>query len=463
MEDPQNPLPTVPLHPATEQPPAPAAAVLQTDYFDARRSPRRNVLREAFQWPWFWPISATAYLVIGLMLLGGFSLLSAVVFEGGREVGGAVILLGLLLLAASARLVKGIRRNRARTLFGYLEQAARLNLPLPAMLRAAESAETGGPRRAIRRLRARLEDGLPVARALDEAVAGTSPRMVKLVDAGERIGRLGAVLRRLVEQDRATPRRDPSETIFLQWYPLVLTIGVVGVTVVLAVFVLPKYQRILTDFHRPVPAIIHWFAASSDTLLIVCAVVGSLLLGTYVGRLTAAIFAPRLRRPAVVSFIIDSVRWHLPLVRGVEHGRGLADVCNVMADCLEAGHTPAQALADAKELKLNAVLRRRVRHWGERVESGVPLADAARASGMPSLLVGMLASAPGADVPRVLQFLARYYESRFGRSTELLRAAIIPTMAIGFGAVVLVMACTLLLPMIDMADAMCAKLSQGGP
>ena len=140
----------------------------------------------------------------------------------------------------------------------------------------------------------------------------------------------------------------------------------------------------------------------------------------------------------------------------------MADVCNVLADALEAGHAPPQALTNAAELKLNAVLRRRLRRWAQRVEAGVPLADAARAARMPKLLVGMLSSASGADVPRVLQFLARYYESRFSRASELLRGAILPTMAVGFGALVLLIACSLLLPLADLADAMCAKLSQGG-
>ena len=431
------------------------------EYVDTRLNPKPGTFRRIMQSPWFWPISALAYVGIGYVLVGGFAAALGVA-AGLPAVVGMGSLLGLLLLAATAHLLGGIRRNRARTALGYLEQAARLNLPLPAMLHAAESAETGGGRAAIQLLRARLEDGVPVASAFGQALSGASPRQVSLIGAGERVGRLGQALRRLTDQDRCKPRRDPANTIYLQVYPLVLSLAVSTICALLILFVIPKYKRILHDFHAPVPAALDWLGDWSGTVIPLCGAIASLLLLSYVGRMTAAIFSPRLRRPAVLEWIVDRTLWGLPLARGIVRGRGMADVCNVAADALDAGYSPALALADASELKVNAILRRRVRHWAALVEAGQPLADAARAARMPKLLVGMLSTASGEDVPRVLQFLARYYESRFSRSAELLRGAAIPTMAMGFGAVVLFMAYTLLVPLISLADAMCSKLNQGG-
>lgn len=430
------------------------------EYLDNRLMPRHGVLGPVLRSPWFWPIAVFCYAVIGCMLVGAFAAAVAAPVQS-RILVVLGCLLGLLLLTATSRLLRGIRRNRACMVLGYLEQAARLNLPLPAMLEAAESAEAGGARRALRRLRIRLEDGMPVFQALGEALSGASLREVRLIDAGERTGRLAAALRRLIEQDRAAPRRDPAGTIFLQWYPLILTAGVTGVCSLLMIFVVPRYRRILGDFHRPSPSSLQWFDHRGESLFTGLAIAAGLLVLMYVARMTATIFSPRLGRPAVLGWIIDPILWHLPVARGVVRGRGLTDVCNVLADALEAGNTPAQALADSADLKLNAVLRRRVRRWGERVRAGVPFADAARAARMPGLLVGMLGGASGNDVPRVLQFLARYYESRFSRAAELLRGAIIPTVAIGFGSVVLAMAYAVIVPLIDLADMLCSKLNQG--
>jgi type II secretory pathway component PulF len=74
---------------------------------------------------------------------------------------------------------------------------------------------------------------------------------------------------------------------------------------------------------------------------------------------------------------------------------------------------------------------------------------------MPALLVGLLAAAPaGDDVPRVLRFLARYHESRFSRSAELLRAVLVPGLALTFGTIVACLALAAYLPMIRLIDSL---------
>jgi type IV pilus assembly protein PilC len=179
--------------------------------------------------------------------------------------------------------------------------------------------------------------------------------------------------------------------------------------------------------------------------------------------MTVAILAPRLPRPAVLEWLGDRLLWHLPVAGRMTRARGLADVCNVLADALGAGSSPVSALTDASELKLNGILRRRVRRWAERADAGLPLADAARAAGMPKLIVGLLATtAAGDDLPRVLRFLARYYESRFSRAAELLRSAAAPLLAVVFGALVLVVALAVMTPLVELVDALAGKLS-GGP
>jgi len=409
--------------------------------------------------PWFWPISALCYVAVGYVGLSVFAYTGAF---GLPALVGMQSILGLLLLTSAAILMRGVRANRAQTILDYLEQAVRLNLPLPAMLQAAEQAETPGLRRQLLRLRTRLEIGIPVARALDESVAGVPPRTLSLIEAGERIGRLGPALSRLAMRREQSPRRDPSSGIFLRWYALILWVGVIGASSVLAIFVLPKYNQILHDFKLPIPAAFRWVNALGDDIPWIAAALSLPLLLIYVGRMTSAILAPRLARPAVLTWAGDRLLWHLPLTGRVARARGLADVCNVLADAAEAGSSPVSALNDATALKINGVLRRRVRRWAERADAGLPLADAARAAGMPKLVVGLLATSAGGDVPRVLRFLDRYYESRFSRAAELLRGAAAPLLAIVFGSLVLIIGLAVMTPLIELADAL-GSTWNGGP
>jgi type II secretory pathway component PulF len=54
----------------------------------------------------------------------------------------------------------------------------------------------------------------------------------------------------------------------------------------------------------------------------------------------------------------------------------------------------------------------------------------------------------------VLRFLARYHESRFNRAAELLRAVLVPLLALTFGVVVAAMALAVFQPMIDLMNAL---------
>src|SRR5215213_9717495 len=97
-------------------------------------------------------------------------------------------ILGVLLLISVAMFFRGLRRSRAVAALNYVEQAVRLNLPLPPMLLAAERGETGRLRTKLRRLRERLENGYPLAAAMDRTLPGLPARTIGLVAAAERTG-----------------------------------------------------------------------------------------------------------------------------------------------------------------------------------------------------------------------------------------------------------------------------------
>ena len=373
--------------------------------------------------------------------------------------------LGLLFLIAIGMFFRGLRRGRAVAALNYVEQAVRLNLPLPPMLEAAEQGETGRLGTKLRKLRQKLEDGAAIGAAMDQTLPGLPARAIGLIAAAERNGSLAATLGRLVRELRRKPQAhgDPSRAILLRWYPLVLLLGLSSTLGMFAVFVMPKYEQIFRDFDVNLPKITiytthvwGWVGPPLGLLMVAVALVLS-------GQMLAEALAPRSawrdRGPQAgpAQLLLDWVGWWLPLSRSVVRSRGLADVCHVLADAAAAGRPADAALHDAARLRINTVLRRQVTHWASQIVAGVPLAEAARRAGMPPLVSGMLApvSTPGkgsADVQEVFAFLARYYDGRFSRSAALLEGAAVPAMVMLFGFFVASAALGLMLPMMELID-----------
>ena len=395
------------------------------------------------------------WLIAGCFALGAIA--GLVWLVSSRYFAGASPVLGVLLLVSIGMFARNLRRSRSVAALNYLEQAVRLNLPLPPMIAAAEAGERGRLGRKLGALRAYLEGGQPLAASLDHAVPGLPPRAVGLIAAAERNGRLPSTLARLVRELCRPPQRDPSRAILLRWYPAVLTLGLTLTLGAFSVFVAPKLNAIFHDFQIPVPALTRRMTELWLYLSIPLAVVAAFLTLLFAGRLFTETVSPAWAR---VNFgplgdLPGLLAWWTPVARGVVRGRGLADVCHVLADAMSAGRPMHAALRDAALLDINVVLRRQVLRWAEAVEQGVPLADAAREAGMPRLVAGMLAttsSRGAADAAGTFEFLARYYDGRFSRAAALLEGAVVPAMVLFFAFFVASAALGMFLPLVDLMN-----------
>jgi type II secretory pathway component PulF len=407
--------------------------------------------------PWLWLLSALMWTVAGggaIFLLG-----LAVAFLFGKTPGYLTPIGTVLVLVSLAALTSGIRRSWDLAVSYYLEQAVRLNLPLPPLIRAAEQSERNRAlRRRLVKLRERLEDAWPVADALAAAAPGLPRRVLGLVEAGENTGRLAAALRRIVARRDLIPVANPVNAIFYRWYPLILLTGAGAIMQLLMVFAMPKYQMLLKNFGVQIPASMRLLIATADWTGWLIPAFAAFILLVFCGRTLRRVITPRAASPGPLRAPLDVLCWYLPVFRSVSRHRAMADTCHVCADALDAGMGIENAVADAARVKNNVILEWRLRRWHEYLIGGEPIEQAARSAGMPELLAGMLATArAGDDTPEVFRFLARYYDSRFSRAALLLRGATVPAVAIICGALVTVVALGVFQPL----AALMAKLSPG--
>jgi type IV pilus assembly protein PilC len=309
-------------------------------------------------------------------------------------------------------------------------------------------------------LRELIDSGYPVGMAIESAVPEVQHRESSIVESGERVGRLPQALARVVnDYTQSTRRESNADAVFYRAYPMVMMVVLCSAISLFSIFVMPKYEQIFKDFGTKLPPITQW-------TLDIARNVGPLLLGLIVifvlissaASLWQTIHPARLGRSAI-QHVRDVLAWFTPVLHGIERDRGLADVFDLMSDALSAGVPADRALAEASRLGVNVMLARRIETWMSRVAAGDSLADAARSAGMPSIVVGLIATARNAEtVVDVCGFLARYYRTRFSRTAAILHGINIPLLVLIFGFLVACVAISMLMPLMVLIQ----NMSSGG-
>ena len=352
-----------------------------------------------------------------------------------------------------AGMTSRLRQQRVTMVLSYVEQAVRLNLPLPRMLDAAQRSEEKVTAKRLRRLRDLLEDGAPLAMALPMAVPEIPGRVASLIGAAERVGQLPQALDRLVGENRQTPEEAEGGT-FARWYPLLMTLVMMLLVTLIMVFVMPRIEYIFHGFGMRLPRAtrlltgIYRDVLDGDAHWGLIAVV--LFVLTVLGGMFERIWTPPADPPP--RGWIDRIAWSLPLLHGALRDRGMADACYTTAAGLRGGRPLERAVSEASRVRMNGVLRNRWLMWQGALAAGQPADQAARSVKLPPLFCGMLGPGRGTDLPAAMEFLASYYNSRFSRGLELLRGAAIPLMVLFFAGIVLFMAAGMYLPLIEMID-----------
>jgi type II secretory pathway component PulF len=358
--------------------------------------------------------------------------------------GVACVCVLVIALGASAR---AARRKRARAILAYVAQAVQMNLPMSTILEAAARSESPRVARRIDRLRAAIEDGWPVGDAVASAVPQVPQRIVDLANTAERDGRLPQVLKRLVDEHYPAGFEYRSLGLYKS-YALFLILAISLVITLLTIFIIPKFEQIFHDFKAPLPAVTINVIELGQYAPFLCiiAVVATLVAE---GRALRQLLSQGKPRFNPLKTPLDILFWHIPILGTMIRNRGLADVCNIIAGSVEAGRPVEQAIAQAIQPYLNAVLRSRINTWAELTAAGIPLADAAHQARLPDLVAGLAGTAIRAgNLPSALRFLAQHYESSFSRTAVLVQAAAVPAIVLSMGAIVMAVALAMFEPII---------------
>ena len=282
-------------------------------------------------------------------------------------------LLAAALVTALYTLIADVlrRQQRARCFLDLLETGLGQGLSPEQVTVSLSQAQVQVMGRRLHRVAAHIANGLRLSAALEQVPSFLPPPVRAMLQAGESIGDVRAVL----PACRAVLQRTASAAqISVNNLVVVLTVCPVGAAVnwMFMIFVLPKFREIALDMGAPLPWTIgeafHW------SYSLAWAVTGLWLVVYILECFPGAV--PRLRHWAGrrVGRLFDRIDFVLPWRRRRMH----RDFSAMLALLLDAGLPEAKALRLAAQSTANASFSARAEAAVRELQSGVPLPEAVR-------------------------------------------------------------------------------------
>lgn len=342
----------------------------------------------------------------------------------------------------------GARAFNASQLAIWTRQLAGLigaGLPLERALTAlVDEAEHERQRHLLAALRAEVNAGAPLARAMAQHPRDFSPVYTAVIAAGEQGGHLGLVLERLADdlEERQTLK---AKLIGAALYPAIVTVVAIVIVVFLVSYVVPQVASVFAGSKQALPTLTVLMMALSQ---FVRAWGGWLLLalGLIAVGARLALQNDGLRQK------FDAAWLRLPLIGRLARGYNAARFGATLAVLAGAGVPILRALQAAGETLHNRAMRADAEDALVMVREGAPLAAAlAQKPRFPGLLAmfARMGEQTG-QLPAMLQRASAQLSAEVQRRALQLATVLEPLLIVVMGVVVLLIVLAVMLPIIQL-------------
>jgi general secretion pathway protein F len=359
-------------------------------------------------------------------------------------------LLGLLLWAVTLVITLMIfaryRAMERRTLVGLLAVAMEKGIPLGAAARAFAQDCRGRIRRRARRLADMLDRGVPLPQALEESGARLPIDAQVAINMGCEGGALSAAVG---DATNAAVRLDPvvhTAAVKVMYLIALLAFAAAAFAYVM-IKIMPQYVKIFDDFDTELPSTtvrLIWFASA-----VTGGGIGTLVaIGLGVCILVMTLFA--------LSRYAGNSRWDPPLVRRLWRRLDQAVVLRSLAQAVEQRRTLATAIDGLARLYPKRHIRRRLQVAAARVNGGGDWCGSLQATGMlrPAEAGVLKAAERMGNLGWALREMADRNVRTFAARVSAFLAVAFPLLLLAVGALALVFASGLFLPLVDLIWSM---------
>lgn len=291
-----------------------------------------------------------------------------------------------------------------------------------------------------------LESGRELAASLRAHPKIFSPIFVNLVEIGEATGTLDVAFQRLYEylsMDQDVRDRVKSAVR----YPIIVLIAIAIALTIITVFVIPNFAPIFRALGDNIPlptriimgvsdfAINYWYLVLAIGAVVTTAI--SAYIKTDAGRMRW-----------------DRMKLSIPVIGIIVRNAALSRITRSLAVSLSAGLPINETLRTVSNSIGNAWLGEKMSSLGAGIERGEALSNVAANSGLftPLILQMITLGEETGALPELLEESSDFYKREVEYDLENLSAALEPILIVSVGAVVLVLALGVFLPMWDMVS-----------
>ncbi|MDD0840753.1 type II secretion system F family protein [Curvibacter sp. HBC61] len=319
------------------------------------------------------------------------------------------------------------------------------------ILRALEGLRQSAVNPAMGRVVQEVASGLQSGRDLSSCLA-RHPRVFShfycsMVQVGELTGRLDEVFLNLAEHlefEREMVERVSSALR----YPSFVVAAIAGAMVIINLLVIPAFAKVFASFHAQLPWLTRVLIATSQGMV----QYGGLLLLALV--LLGLSLRHALNQPAG-RLLWDRLKLRLPLAGPIATKAVLARFCASFAMSMRSGVPIASGLASVALAVDNAHLRTLVERMRDGIERGDSVHRNAVAAGVftPVILQMIAVGEETGCLDDMMDEVAQLYRGEVDFQLKRLSAQIEPILIVVLGALVMVLALGVFLPMWDLGAA----------
>jgi len=300
-------------------------------------------------------------------------------------------------------------------------------------------------------LRSSLDQGRELSAAMTRHPTVFDPFYVAMIRVGEMTGRLTEVFLRLAQhiEFELDVRARIKQALR---YPTMVIVAIVAAIVVVNIFVLPTFARMFAGFHAELPMVTRLLLGFSGFML----AWWPLLLVMVVG----SVFAVRgWLTTANGRYRWDRRKLRLPIVGPIVLKATLARFARSFAMASKSGVPISQALTVVALTVDNAWMAVRIEQMRDGVERGESISRCAAATGIftPVVMQMIAVGEETGELDTLLVEIADMYERETDHAIKGLSSAIEPVLLLIIGAIVLVLALAIFLPLWSMGSAAMGK------
>ncbi len=266
---------------------------------------------------------------------------------------------------------------------------------------------------------------------------------VSMVNAGESVGALGEVLRRVAEMAEKS-LEVTGKVKAAMVYPVILLLTGAAVIIFLLNFVVPGITLLFADMGQqlPLPTVI---------LMRVSEFVRSVFWGAAVFVVLATFGLRAAVRYDAVRMRLDGLKLRIPVIGDLIKKTALARFTRTLGVMLGSGVPVLKALENAGRVTANTALTAALQAAGKRVEEGEGLAGPLARSGIfPPIVVHVVATGEASgNVENGLMNVSDIYQIEIENSIRTLTSLVQPLMILVMGAIIGFMVLAVLLPIFE--------------